>query len=122
MSRLETECSICLEQITEDTNFTTICNHNFHKNCLGKWCNTNKTCPSCREPLIAIKPICIGKFKNGNPCTKRSAPGSKFCAAHIPPFVIINGRKLYSEGELVEYLEHRYSLVSIPRGFRSIFM
>lgn len=40
-------CSICLEALNEN-NIRTICNHEFHRNCLRKWELKNSTCPLCR--------------------------------------------------------------------------
>lgn len=48
------ECSICLEDITskgldkKELN----CGHNYHKQCVDEWLQTNKTCPLCRTPVI----------------------------------------------------------------------
>jgi hypothetical protein len=46
-------CSICLDNIHENDDnelkIETICNHNFHKNCLDKW--KKNTCPNCRSFL-----------------------------------------------------------------------
>tara|TARA_B100001094_G_C17715707_1_gene569508 strand:+ start:242 stop:487 length:246 start_codon:yes stop_codon:yes gene_type:complete len=51
------ECCICLEEI-KDQCTTTSCNHNFHKKCIKKWFDLDKTskidswgkCPLCRRP------------------------------------------------------------------------
>ena len=42
-------CSICLEDISDETKIETLCNHIFHLNCLDKW--QNNTCPNCRSFL-----------------------------------------------------------------------
>lgn len=44
------ECSICLENITND-NITTKCDHHYHKLCLDNWRNINNTCPMCRKNI-----------------------------------------------------------------------
>ena len=48
-------CSICLNEITEN-NYTTLCGHSFHKNCLSRWFNSHitdtATCPMCRGNII----------------------------------------------------------------------
>lgn len=44
-------CSICLEG---NTNYTTNCNHKFHKECIDKWKHHN-TCPYCRNELIQLE-------------------------------------------------------------------
>ena len=46
---LDKECHIC--QNTETNNNivkVNCCNNNYHKDCLIKWLNINKTCPTCR--------------------------------------------------------------------------
>ena len=35
-------------------NFTTKCNHLFHKICIDKWVKINNSCPTCRTPNIYI--------------------------------------------------------------------
>lgn len=49
---LETECTICMEDIETD-DFVTKCHHRFHKKCLNKWISlySNKECPNCRKEL-----------------------------------------------------------------------
>lgn len=41
-------CSICHNDLC---NWTTKCNHKFHKLCLNQWRVINPTCPMCRESL-----------------------------------------------------------------------
>jgi hypothetical protein len=41
-------CSICLENIDNDAQFTT-CNHAFHRTCMTKW--GRKICPMCRSDI-----------------------------------------------------------------------
>mmetsp|Transcript_81951 Transcript_81951/g.144669 ORF Transcript_81951/g.144669 Transcript_81951/m.144669 type:complete len:212 (-) Transcript_81951:72-707(-) len=44
-------CAICLE--TQESGMChTHCNHDFCKQCLAKWLETNNTCPCCRQKLI----------------------------------------------------------------------
>ena len=47
----EKECSICLENI-HFGDFIKCCNcsHCFHKECIERWLENNKTCPLCRRP------------------------------------------------------------------------
>jgi len=47
------ECSICLEEITENTVCSMLpCLHTFHNKCIKKWLTMNKsTCPECRMRL-----------------------------------------------------------------------
>jgi len=44
------DCPICLEKISSGKTTTIECNHNFHADCLHKWChNKDKAkCPMCR--------------------------------------------------------------------------
>ena len=42
------ECPICYEL---QPNFTTPCNHRFHKSCLNLWLKDHYTCPICRNLL-----------------------------------------------------------------------
>lgn len=47
------ECPICLEEISEDKNFTvTSCGHKFHTSCLLKCIKNNNSCPFCRKELV----------------------------------------------------------------------
>jgi len=49
-------CSICLE--SKDLDYTTPCNHKFHKECIESWFETDshqeKTCPECRSTIIIL--------------------------------------------------------------------
>jgi len=49
-------CSICLE--SKDLDYTTPCNHKFHKECIESWFQTDshqeKTCPECRSTIIIL--------------------------------------------------------------------
>ena len=42
------DCSICLDSTIETEWTRTNCGHQFHKSCLLKWIETNRTCPNCR--------------------------------------------------------------------------
>lgn len=46
-------CPICLQSLWCRDSVTTICNHQFHRKCIEKWCKVNKNqkCPICREYL-----------------------------------------------------------------------
>lgn len=47
----EKECSICLENIHfGDLIKCCNCSHCFHKDCIERWLQDNKTCPLCRRP------------------------------------------------------------------------
>jgi len=49
------ECSICLEEITHNENFSiTPCKHIFCFNCITKSLKNNKNCPCCRNELIQL--------------------------------------------------------------------
>jgi hypothetical protein len=52
MAQLELTCSICLETIENNYNILYKCFHKFHKECIDRWLNKNKTCPYCREEDI----------------------------------------------------------------------
>lgn len=52
----EEDCSICLNKITSDNIITDECNHNFHKDCLKRWCENQSDieqtkCPLCRKNI-----------------------------------------------------------------------
>ncbi|CAJ2503926.1 Uu.00g113200.m01.CDS01 [Anthostomella pinea] len=47
-------CGICQEEENEIEHTTLPCNHSFHPECIRKWlsyCQTQPTCPNCRENL-----------------------------------------------------------------------
>ena len=48
---IDNKCSICLNQMTEETIHTTGCNHSFHRQCLDIWENNHSSCPLCRANL-----------------------------------------------------------------------
>ena len=50
-SECSNECTICLLNYTEETKKTTECNHTFHDECIGRWLQTNNSCPLCRTVL-----------------------------------------------------------------------
>ena len=50
-SECSNECTICLLNYTEETKKTTECNHTFHDECIGRWLQTNNSCPLCRAVL-----------------------------------------------------------------------
>ena len=48
-------CPICLDYIVEPSILyavKTSCNHSFHRKCLDKWLDNNKTCPICRYDYV----------------------------------------------------------------------
>ena len=48
---MEISCSKCLENITEDSEFsTTHCGHTFHTRCILSWLRTNEECSECGKP------------------------------------------------------------------------
>lgn len=55
-------CSICLE---ENVDYTTNCNHVFHKKCFDKW-KHNNTCPYCRTELKKLNKFWSVSHKNYN--------------------------------------------------------
>lgn len=42
------ECCICMEQI-DCQEETTSCGHKFHTSCIHRWCESNNSCPMCRQ-------------------------------------------------------------------------
>ena len=60
------KCSICCDDVYP-VNFKLSCGHMFHKHCIKKWNNINKTCPICRE-IQQDNYLCISYRK---PCFVR---------------------------------------------------
>lgn len=58
-SQVDDCCSICLEEITEDSVKTFECDHYFHLECLNQWVSKSATCPVCRTKLSVIHKIKI---------------------------------------------------------------
>lgn len=51
----KSECVVCIEDIKEfDIIFLTKCNHIYHKSCIMKWLENNKTCPTCRCDINSL--------------------------------------------------------------------
>lgn len=48
------DCSICLDNITDDTKKITQCKHTFHEECLTRWLHTNNSCPLCRTHIVHV--------------------------------------------------------------------
>lgn len=48
------ECSMCLDNIHQDDQVITTCNHIFHKYCLEPWLEQSKTCAYCRGDLSSF--------------------------------------------------------------------
>ena len=46
-------CTICLEELNADEKISkpTICQHEFHQDCLDQWLRKSPTCPYCRRDL-----------------------------------------------------------------------
>ena len=42
-------CSICLNEIENNDEYKTNCNHTFHKKCIDKWFQKSHRCPLCRN-------------------------------------------------------------------------
>ena len=52
MSALASECPICYEEITKDSDITTLsCSHSFHLKCIAVWIMKSETCPCCRTDV-----------------------------------------------------------------------
>lgn len=43
------ECSICLDNISENAVKCCQCGHCFHEECIKRWLKNNSTCPLCRQ-------------------------------------------------------------------------
>ena len=53
---LDKECHICQNNETNNSIIkVNCCNNNYHKDCLIKWLNINKTCPTCRNEFKEIE-------------------------------------------------------------------
>lgn len=67
MSRLATDCAICLAEFVEGEGVRVLpsCNHGFHMICVDKWLRSHSSCPTCRHYLLD--------------------PGCKTVANHIQP-------------------------------------
>lgn len=48
---LDTQCSICQEDITGVHTRLRDCNHRFHQACIGQWFEVNPRCPVCRHDI-----------------------------------------------------------------------
>lgn len=54
-------CPICLEEIKKCEHIViTDCSHNYHKFCYHRWYQESKTCPLCRNNILARQ-----EYKNG---------------------------------------------------------
>ncbi len=55
ITECDTECSICMCDIDESHEYTTVCKHTFHSYCIKQWSNISigrgVTCPLCRTSL-----------------------------------------------------------------------
>lgn len=49
------DCAICLVELNPMVfrNITLFCNHSFHRDCLNKWLQVNRSCPMCRSCNIS---------------------------------------------------------------------
>ena len=54
MSDDNKECSICLEEMSNDILILS-CKHEFHKKCVQRWCLENNICPICRTTVSIPK-------------------------------------------------------------------
>ena len=48
-------CPICLEEINEKNNCTTLCNHKFCLSCMLESLKYKNSCPICREIIVIIE-------------------------------------------------------------------
>ena len=50
-------CSICYEEFSgTSTHVTTICGHQYHRECIRKWLDNNTSCPLCRTDIAVQRP------------------------------------------------------------------
>lgn len=55
VNKKEKECSICMNDINENSGGYLDCGHCFHNNCLGKWIKIKTDCPMCRKHFNKLK-------------------------------------------------------------------
>jgi hypothetical protein len=46
------QCAICLSHENLLEGFMTLCNHQFHVECLQKWITRHNSCPMCRSSIV----------------------------------------------------------------------
>lgn len=52
-SSYDKECAICLDEYkVGDELIVLYCIHVFHKKCISRWLEENKTCPACRKHVL----------------------------------------------------------------------
>lgn len=47
------QCAVCLEDLQEETKLTIMmpCSHIFHRSCISRWFEEQKSCPMCRREI-----------------------------------------------------------------------
>ena len=55
MTNICQECPICLEDIENNNDSSTLkCNHRYHKICIKMWLDRNPICPLCRMDVVDV--------------------------------------------------------------------
>lgn len=51
-------CSICYEEFCDGSplQVTTVCGHQYHRECIRKWLDKHTTCPLCRTDIAVQRP------------------------------------------------------------------
>ena len=50
-------CSICYEEFSDAfLQVTTVCGHQYHRECIRKWLDNHTTCPLCRTDIAVQRP------------------------------------------------------------------
>jgi len=46
------DCAVCQEEYKKGDKLLRLpCNHDYHKECVGRWLSMHNSCPSCRKPI-----------------------------------------------------------------------
>lgn len=49
--KIDNNCSICFEKLSDDILGITSCNHIYHHKCIREWISNSKSCPLCRKSI-----------------------------------------------------------------------
>lgn len=50
-------CSVCLEDIENDSKYVLVCKHSFHEECIMQWIRRCNTCPLCRSEIVVGRTV-----------------------------------------------------------------
>lgn len=107
----EEKCCICLEAITGQYAYLSVCSHGFCKVCIDKWTLENNSCPLCRTPFPVI-------IYTENKATKEDVSylfGQHFICSWLEPIHAVD-QKVYSLDELeniIYFMKRGISLENI---------